>query len=336
MINGNSMTVSIIIAVKAYCRNLDECVSKCLELDYKDYEILILSDSGITQEGILSHSRLRIIPTGDVAPPKKRDIGAKEAEGEILAFLDDDAYPKKNWLKEAVSIFKESEKFGCVCGPAITPEDDSILQKGSGLIYSSSLVSGNYVFRYIPKERKEVFDFPSCNFLIRKKLFNQVGGFDKPFWPGEDTFLCLKVLEADKKMIYSPKVLVYHHRRSLFKGHLNQIKSYALHRGYFVKKYPRTSLRFEYFIPSIFVIVLLTGGVSSLSSSLAAGIYSLILTMYLVFILASSLSLVFDVKESRMNRIKLLFLTTSGIFLTHIIYGIYFMKGLLAKKMPEE
>ena len=330
------MTVSIIIAVKAYCENLGECVSKCLELDYKDYEILILPDSGITQEDILSHPRLRIIPTGDVTPPKKRDIGAREAEGEILAFLDDDAYPKKNWLKEAVSIFKESEKFGCICGPAVTPEDDSILQKGSGLVYASPLVSGNHNFRYVPGTRKEVFDFPSCNFLIRKELFSAVGGFDKSFWPGEDTFLCLKVLEAEKKMIYSPKVLVYHHRRNLFKGHLNQIKSYALHRGYFAKKYPKTSLRFEYFIPSLFVIVLLTGGISSLSSSLASGIYSLILTMYLIFILASSLSLVFAAKESRINRIKLLFLTISGIFLTHITYGIYFIKGLLAKKMPEE
>jgi len=295
-----------------------------------------LPDSRTTQEGILSDPKVRIIPTGIVSPPKKRDVGAKEAKGEILAFLDDDAYPKKDWLKEAVNIFKESEKFGCVCGPAVTPQDDSILQKGSGLVYASSLVSGNHNFRYIPGPRREVFDFPSCNFLIRKDLFSDIGGFDKPFWPGEDTFLCLKVLEAGVKMIYSPKVLVYHHRRNLFKGHLNQIKSYALHRGYFAKKYPKTSLRFEYFIPSIFVIALLTGGISSLSSSLASSIYSLILTMYLVFILASSLSLVFGLKESRINRIKLLFLTVSGIFLTHVTYGIYFIKGLLAKKMSEE
>lgn len=330
------MVVSVIIAVKAYCKNLGECVSKCLELDFKDYEILILSDSEIPQEGILSHPKVRVIPTGNITPPKKRDIGAKYAKGEILAFLDDDAYPNKDWLKEAVNIFKESDSFGCVCGPAVTPLSDSILQKASGLIYSSSLVSGCHVFRYVPKERREVFDFPSCNFLIRKDLFFAVGGFDKSFWPGEDTFLCLKILGTDKKMIYSPRVLVHHHRRSLFKDHLNQIKNYGVHRGYFAKKYSKTSLSFEYFIPSIFVIVLLTGGIASSSSSLVSGIYSLILTMYLVFILASSLSLVFVAKESRINRIKLLFLTVSGIFLTHLTYGIYFLKGLLAKKMREE
>ena len=330
------MTVSIVIAVKTCCENLKECVSKCLELGFKDYEIIILPDSNLPLEGVFSHPKIRIIPTGNVTPPKKRDVGAKYAKGEILAFLDDDAYPNKNWLKEAVNIFKESDSFGCVCGPAITPLNDSILQKGSGLVYASPLVSGNHNIRYISGSRKEVFDFPSCNFLIRKELFNQVGGFDKYFWPGEDTFLCLKILEAGKKMIYSPRVLVYHHRRNLFKGHLKQIKSYGLHRGYFAKKYPKTSLCFEYFTPSVFVIILLTGGIASLSSSLASGIYSLILTMYFILIIASSLSLVFAARESRINRIKLLFLTVPGIFLTHVIYGIYFIKGLFTEKMSEE
>jgi len=332
------MTVSIIIAVKAYCENLAECVKKCLELDFKieDYEIIILPDSNLSPEDILSNSKVRVIPTGDVTPPKKRDIGASEAEGEILAFLDDDTYPDKNWLGEAIAIFKESNDIGCVCGPAVTPEEDSILQRGSGLVYSSTLVSGNHSFRYIPKERREVCDFPSCNFLIRKDLFDRVGGFDTPFWPGEDTFLCLKVLETDQQMVYSPKVLVSHHRRKLFKGHLNQIKSYALHRGYFAKKYPKTSLCVEYFVPSLFVIFLLGGGILSLFSFSTKGLYSLGLIIYLVFILSSSLLLVVATKESRVNRVKLLFLTVSGIFLTHFTYGIYFIKGLLSKKMREE
>ncbi len=330
------MTVSIIIAVKAFCSNLEECVSRCLELDFKDYEILILPDSSFSAEGLLSNPRVRIIPTGALTPPKKRDVGVREAKGEILAFLDDDAYPVKEWLKEAVKIFKESNDIGCVCGPAITPRNDSILQKGSGLVYSSLLVSGNHIFRYIPKARKEVFDFPSCNFLIRRNLFNQVGGFDKPFWPGEDTFLCLKVLETGMKMIYAPKVLVFHHRRSLLRGHLNQVKSYALHRGYFAKRYPKTSLRIEYFIPSIFVTGLLASGFLGLFSFSARVIYLYVLAIYSILILGSSFLLAIRGRERYINRAKLLFLTISGIISTHIVYGLYFIKGLSAKKMPEE
>ena len=266
----------------------------------------------------------RVIPTGDITPPFKRDIGAKHAQGEILAFLDDDAYPDSRWLKQAVKVFKEDENIGCVCGPAVTPASDSLKQKASGLVYSSLLVSGNHSFRYIPKERKEVFDFPSCNFLIRKDLFEEVGGFDKPYWPGEDTFLCLKVLGTGKKMIYDPRVLVYHHRREVFLPHLKQIRNYALHRGYFAKKYPKTSLRVEYFAPSFLV-----------AGIIAAVLLRPILILfgfYLAAVAFSSLRLVSKEKY----RFKLFGFTVLGIILTHLTYGVYFIKGLLSKKMPEE
>ncbi len=48
---------------------------------------------------------ITIIPTGPVGPPLKRDIGAKKAKGEIIAFIDDDAYPRKDWLINAVKNF---------------------------------------------------------------------------------------------------------------------------------------------------------------------------------------------------------------------------------------
>jgi len=331
------MTVSIIIAVKDYCGNLKECVDRCRELNFEsgDYEILVLPDSFFSTQGIFPSS-VEIIPTGPITPPYKRDLGAKRAKGEILAFLDDDAYPCKDWLKEAVKVFKENQNIGCVCGPGVTPESDSLRQKASGMVYSSLLISGNHGFRYVPRPDREVFDFPSCNFLIRKELFDKIGGFDKPYWPGEDTFLCLKVLKTGKKMVYSPKVLVYHHRRALLKGHLNQIRNYALHRGYFAKKYPATSLRPEYFVPSIFVAGLMAGGVLSLFSPLARVIYLSLSAVYLLLACVSSYLLVFKEKVSFLNRVELFFLTVSGIFLTHATYGLFFVKGLFAKKMPEE
>ena len=311
-------------------------MGKCLDLEFKDYEILVLPDLSFDKDSLFFASNVKIIPTGDITPPYKRDVGAEAARGEILAFLDDDAYPVKGWLTEAIKIFNEDKEIGCVCGPAITPLNDSILQKASGLVYSSHLISGNQIFRYLPKKRKDVFDFPSCNFLIRKDLFEQLGGFDKPFWPGEDTFLCLKAHNSGKKMVYDPKVLVFHHRRTLFKKHLIQIRNYAFHRGYFAKKYPKTSLCFEYFIPSIFVISFMIGGVVSLFSSFIKTIYLFVLAVYAVCIIVNSFRIAFSGKESYPNKIKLALLTISGIIFTHFVYGIYFVKGLLAKKMPEE
>jgi GT2 family glycosyltransferase len=172
-----------------------------------------------------------------------------------------------------------------------------------------------------------VDDYPSCNFLVRHSIFKQLGGFNTQFWPGEDTKLCLEITkDLGKKIIYDPTVLVFHHRRPLFIPHLKQIANYALHRGYFVKRYPQTSLKFSYFVPSLFILALIAGAALSLYSQLFRAIYFFCLILYLSLVFIFSIS-----KELRL--IPLVFL---GIILSHLTYGFYFLKGLLTKKLRDE
>ena len=141
------MTVSIIVAVKGDNPNLRECIESCLSLDYPDFEILVLPDNDL----ILSYPKTRVIPTGEVTPPIKRDMALSWAKGEILAFLDDDAYPDKDWLTKALRHFEPPE-IAAVGGPAVTPDSDSLMRKASGQVYNSFLMSGQYVYRYLPKK----------------------------------------------------------------------------------------------------------------------------------------------------------------------------------------
>ena len=247
--------VSIIIPVKEINAYIREAVPKHLELDYPDFEILILPDHN---SGESFSSQVRIIPTYPrTGPADKRDIGAQEADGEILAFIDDDAYPRSDWLKNAVKYF-DDEEVVAVCGPGVTPESDSVWQKASGWIQASRLGGGNCTYRFVPQRKRWVDDYPSMNFIVRKSDFEAVGGFDSHFWPGEDTKLCLDLTyKLGKKIIYDPEVLVYHHRRALFRPHLRQIGRYGLHRGHFARVLPRTSRRLSYFIPSLFTIFVL-------------------------------------------------------------------------------
>ena len=316
------MTVSIIVAVKGDNPNLRECIESCLKLDYPDFEILILPDNAV----ILNYPKTRVIPTGEVTPPIKRDLALSQASGEIIAFLDDDAYPAEDWLSLALKHFTDPE-IAAVGGPAVTPETDSLMQKASGRVYSSYLMSGQYVYRYLPRPQRFVDDYPSCNFLVRKSIMLELGGFNTKFWPGEDTFLCLKIVrDLKKKIIYDPKVLVYHHRRSLFKGHLKQIANYALHRGYFVKRFPETSCKLTYFIPSIFLIGLFIGpALSSLSLVFKLSYISTVI-FYLILVFISSVSKDFF----------LIFPVFWGIIISHLVYGIYFIKGLLSWRLMEE
>ncbi|MBU1125452.1 MAG: glycosyltransferase [Candidatus Omnitrophica bacterium] len=327
------MTVSIIIAVKTWQKNLSECVAKCRALEYRDFEILILPDEplndkeGLSPEGSVP---LKVVPTGPVGPARKRDFALPHAKGEILAFIDDDAFPRADWLTNALKNF--SDPFvAAVGGPAITPDNDSLHQKASGMVFGSPLVSGNFVYRYIPGKRQEVEDYPSCNFLVRKNIMEQLGGFDTSFWPGEDTKLCLDITKKlGKKIIYDPTVLVWHHRRSLFLPHISQIENYALHRGYFVKKFPQTSLKISYFMPSILVGGIILGGISSLSNMLLRPLYLMGFSLYLIIVCIGSFPW-----QGRKN-FRLWLLIIMGIIATHFTYGVYFIKGLLTTKLAEE
>lgn len=319
----NDPFVSIIIPYPKDNPYLRECMDSCIKLDYLTYEIILLPD----EEEVHDWPHTKVIPTGKIGPSEKRDIGLAHAKGEIVAFIDDDTFPVRDWLKHAVRHFEDRE-IAAVGGPAVTPPQDGLWQQASGAIYESPLVSGKYTYRYLPKRKRVVDDYPSCNLIIRRQIMEEIGGYDSNFYPGEDTVICLKITrDLKKKILYDPEVLVYHHRRDLFRGHLRQIKNYALHRGYFVKKFPETSLRLAYFVPTLFTIGISLGWLVGLKLPLFMSLYVLGVAIYLSAVFSATFS-------SKNDKIKphLFF----GIITTHLTYGFWFLIGLFSNSMREE
>jgi hypothetical protein len=190
----------IIVSVK----EPKECVKKCQEYFPKAQIIMVL---------------------GTEAPGIKRDFAAQRAQGSILAFIDSDAYPHPEWLKNALIALK-SLKVVAVGGIGLTPPEDSVNQKISGLIYESTPIG----YRYRPDRKRFVKEMPSCNLIIKKKYFLKAGGFGVSFFPGEDSVLCAKLLKYGK-ILYDPTVIVYHHRRPFPFGHWKQLSNYGKMRG---------------------------------------------------------------------------------------------------------
>jgi GT2 family glycosyltransferase len=321
--------VSIIIPVREINDYIRESIPQILKLDYPDYEILIVSDSGISEQ---SWAKTKILKSGPVGPAAKRDLGAEKATGEILAFLDDDAYPKADWLKESIHCFLEDKKVAAVGGPAITPDDDGILQKVSGAVFESYLGGGSARNRYMCiGDHCLCEDWPTVNLLVRKDVFEKVGGFDTAFWPGEDTKLCLDMLNAGYLIKYDPKAVVYHHRRSDLYKHLKQTGNYALHRGHFAKKYPKTSLKLFYFMPTIFDLYLAV----LLFSCLAVWLKGIQLNSWTEYSLIAplaiyALGLVIDgiIISFRWKNPLVGLLSMPMVLLTHLWYGVRFVLGL--------
>lgn len=324
--NQPSLT-SIVIPVKEINDFLrKETVPKILAQTHQDFEIIILPDKKSKEK----FPKTKIIPTWPkTGPADKRDIGAREARGEILAFLDDDSYPDKNWLKNALRLIKPADVVA-VCGPALTPQSDNIRQRASGYVWSTRLGSGGAgTYRCVISHRREVDDYPSVNFLVKKSAFFKIGGFDSHFWPGEDTKLCHDlVYKLGKKIIYNPKVIVYHHRREVFYPHLKQISRYAVHRGHFSRVLPKTSFRIGYLVPTFFVLGLVIGLFLSFINPLLKAIYLAVLGIYFIALTLICLQVFFKEKN-----LKLAFLLIPAIFMTHIVYGALFLKGFFSSKL---
>ena len=317
------MLVDIIIPVKQINNYIYESVQEILKLDYEDYGIIILPDTFNGE----SFPKTRIIATGNIGPAQKRDLALRHSRADILAFIDDDAYPRSDWLNNAVTHFDDPE-VAAVGGPAVTPPGDSFHQRVSGAVFLSKIGGGNPE-RYWPVgTEREVDDWPSVNLLVRRDIFERIGGFNSAYWPGEDTKLCLDIVRMGKKIIYDPDVFVWHHRRQGIGRHLRQIGRYGLHRGFFAKRFPETSRRFKYFLPSLFVMFLTIGiPLLSMGGPLLSGLYISGIGMYVL-----ALAVVFYEIQHKEKNLAISLMSLPYIILTHIWYGVRFLQGILFTK----
>ncbi|MFA5775978.1 MAG: glycosyltransferase family 2 protein [Patescibacteria group bacterium] len=318
------MKFSIIITIRAINNFLLESITNLKKLNYQNFEVLITTDSKEQYE--FNDSRFSLICPGKTAPGEKRNFSACMASGDVLVFLDDDAYPTPNWLNEAATIFSDPQVYA-LGGPAITPPDAKLLEKCSGKILESWLTSAGTKYRHVPLRGKQIVDYPSVNLFVRKEAFEKVGGFLADFWPGEDTKLCLDLVKTyGRPFLYSPKPVVYHHRRNVFIPHLKQISRYGRHRGQFARIFPETSRLPSYFAPSAFVLGLFLGPFICVVIPLLWYFYGVCVTAYLA-LLTLEIFKVFMVER----HLKLALYTGLGIFLTHVVYGLNFIHGLLIK-----
>ena len=335
----SNLSVAIIIPVKYFNSNLDKAIQKCLKLDYPNFEVIVFPDEiGAGFKQFETDQRVKVIQTGHMGPALKRDMALEHSAADLFAFLDDDAYPEPDWLKNAVVHFDDSV-IGAIGGPSVTPVESGIAEVVSGYTFASITVSGPYTYRYVPGGRvMEVDDYPSCNFIVRRDIFEKLGGFDSSFYPGEDTKLCLEITKKlNKKIIYDPAVLVYHHRRDSLIGHIKQVANYATHRGNFAKRFPDTSRKIAYFIPSIFIGLLVLGAVLCFVSQSIKLLYFSCIGLYFFIITANALyTMAIDRQNSFLKKILLIIPLVFLIFITHIIYGVFFIKGILLKQLKEE
>ncbi len=313
---------------------------------YKRFEVIALvNEHSLYDITLLKKYRwLKIIATEKITrPAQKRDIGSKLARGEVLAFIDDDAYPDQLWLQNAVQILqnlkiRHHERLAAVCGPGLLPKDSELWEKIFDEVLKSNLGAGQYTYRFSKEEQRFVDDYPSMNFFIYKKIFTQLGGFNNNYWPGEDSKLCNDLVYKEKKYIlYRPNIIVFHHRRKNIEGYLRQHASYGFHRGAFFAHGDKNSRRITYLAPTFFIFYLLI----FIYATFAFFLHPISLSQYYLvsmpLILYLFIQLYFLIKSLINTKNPLLALAAAAVlFLTHLVYGIMFVKGFIVGLVKKE
>lgn len=145
-----------------------------------------------------------------------RNRGVREAQGEVICFLDDDSPPDPAWLSAILAPFSEPT-VGCVGGPA---ELDYQGQARPAWLEGDlqGLLSG-FALPYstiTPVTRWEQFPY-SCNMAVRRHLLAALGGFRTDLdrignqaLAAGDTELCQRIFRAGWQVLYNPAAKVRH------------------------------------------------------------------------------------------------------------------------------
>ena len=254
--------VSIVIPTTGNVKFIRGLVESVIELDYpKDkFELILIGDKNT--DLIEKHSKIAIgngintllifepVPAG-----QKRNIGSEKAKGDLIAFTDDDTILREDWIRNAVKHLRQNEEHVGVGGPNFTPRQGLPFAKAVGRIFGSKFL---FSFRYTIGHAKarEITHNPTCNYIIKKDIVKKIK-FHPNLWPGEDVEFDIRVLKAGHKILYSPDVVVWHHRRSRPGAFLEQMFNYGKTRAQVTRMHP-SSFDIRYFAFVIAFTVLMT------------------------------------------------------------------------------
>ncbi|MEM2900808.1 MAG: glycosyltransferase [Thermoplasmata archaeon] len=186
---------SIVLAV----RNEGSVIRRCLDAIYSQtipserYEV-ILVDGWSTDETlrIASEYPVLILKDDKNGIGSARNIGAKAAKGDILVFTDGDCVPDKDWLENILKPFSDDKVGGA--GGAIR-----------------CINVGNVISMYEDLNNQATYrGFITSNAAYRKKVFEEVGGFDVSLKCGEDWDLWWRVRDKGYDVVYVKDALVFH------------------------------------------------------------------------------------------------------------------------------
>ena len=213
--------VSVIVCAYNADRTIDSCLASLKELNYPNYEVIVVNDgsSDRTLEIAESYDYIKLISQENKGLSVARNVGLAAATGDIIAYTDSDCVADPDWLTYMVAKFLSSG-LSAVGGPNFPPPEDS-------LVPSCVAVSpGGPTHVLLSDEVAE--HIPGCNMAFRREALEEIGGFDPLFRnAGDDIDVCWRLQDKGYTIGFSPAAVVWHYRRNTVKDYLKQQRGYG-------------------------------------------------------------------------------------------------------------
>lgn len=235
--------VSVIVPTKDRQTDLDECLAALFALDYpRDrYEVIVVDD-GSTDGSVATAARYpcRVVSNGrNKGQSYSRNVGAREASGEILAFLDSDCVAESGWLRDLAPFFSWSRLAavgGYVKGYYGRTRLDRYEQVASSLNMGERLL--------LAADDPRTFYVPTCNLLVRQAAYAAVGGIREDLRVGEDVDLCWRLRARGDYLLYVPQGSVRHKHRNRLGAMMHRRSEYGTSEAVLHALHPEKKKRF--------------------------------------------------------------------------------------------
>jgi GT2 family glycosyltransferase len=223
--------MSVIVCTYNGARTIRDCFEGLRRLDYPGFEVIVVNDgSSDATLAIAQEYGFRVISGRNHGLSHARNAGLHAASGDIVAYIDDDAYPDPDWLRYLAAGFLESTHVG-IGGPNLPPP-------GDGLVAESVANAPGGPIHVLLSDR-EAEHIPGCNMAFRRKALLAIGGFDPQFrTAGDDVDICWRLREQGGTLGFHPGAVVWHHRRNSVRTYWKQQVGYGRAEALLEQKWP--------------------------------------------------------------------------------------------------
>lgn len=249
--------------------NTSELTAKCIDSIIEktadiEYEIIVVDNASKEDTGILRNNRhIRFVASDtNLGFGKANNLGAQNAEGEYLFFLNPDTYLINNAVYILYKAISENSETG-ICGGNLYKMDmtpnHSFKMNFPGIwaeltdTVSKVFSRRNLDFNYTGKPKKVAY-ITGADLMIKKELFVKAGGFDKDFFMYfEETYLCHTVKALGYDIVSIPEARIVHLEGSSFNLKTNREDLFHVSQKLFINKAHKSFL-YYYFFKIAFII----------------------------------------------------------------------------------